>query len=153
MYTGEDVGNVSCEICPSGNMMNGISSSVLMLFCLSDTVSQQLLVLLKASYQPDCPLHLTHVWVHTHTLTHTLQGGSRLPAEEARFNQSSWPWVKVWWQTVSSCLYSRDFSLTWSVDLTQTVSGHLIKTMSSIISLHISGAKSLFSLPWFWKCE
>lgn len=46
-------------------MINGTNSSVVMLFCLSDTVSEQLLVLLKASYQADWP----HVFIHVCTQT------------------------------------------------------------------------------------
>lgn len=59
---------------PSGKMMNGISSSVVMLFCLSDTASQQLLVLLKASYRTGWPRH-----IHTHVCTLTRGAQTRAP--------------------------------------------------------------------------
>lgn len=62
---------MSHELRPSGKMINGINSSVLMLFCLSDTVTQQLLVSLRASYQADCPHIFTRVHILTHACTHT----------------------------------------------------------------------------------
>ena len=81
-------------------MINGINSSVLKLFCLSDTVSEQLLVLLKASYQAHSPSHI-HTCLHTNT--HRNAPAEIWAPQPVATRGVQPPWRAAW----DACIYSR----------------------------------------------